>query len=89
MPLITPQFSLTQDEKYVIIKLRLPYVKPTKSEFSVIGNQFSFYLKPYLLKLQFNEILKETETPAKVVYNPNEFELTVYLEKLTLGEDFT
>ncbi|CAD8064554.1 unnamed protein product [Paramecium sonneborni] len=89
MPLITPEFLIEQDEKHIIIKLRLPYVKPTKSEFSMIGKQFSFFLKPYLLQLTFNEFLKDSEQPSKAVYDPETYSLKVYLEKLNLGENFT
>ncbi|CAK81781.1 unnamed protein product (macronuclear) [Paramecium tetraurelia] len=89
MPLITPEFFIEQDEKHIIIKLRLPYVKPTKSEFSMIGKQFSFYLKPYLLQLTFNEFLKDAEQPAKAIYDPETYYLKVYLEKLNAGEHFT
>ncbi|CAD8145259.1 unnamed protein product [Paramecium pentaurelia] len=89
MPLIIPEFFIEQDEKYIIIKLKLPYVKPTKSEFNMMGKQFSFFLKPYLLQLTFNEFLKDAEQPAKAVYDPEIWSLKVYLEKLNIGEHFT
>ncbi|KAM3144955.1 hypothetical protein pb186bvf_002960 [Paramecium bursaria] len=88
MPLIKPQFNLSQDDQFVKISLRLPYVKVNKSEFSILKNEFSFFLKPYLLQLQFEECLKEQEYPQKLVYDPETFNLDIYLTKLNVGEEF-
>lgn len=50
--MITPRFSLTQDEEFVVVEIELKYVKIQHAEFSIQGESFSFYLKPYLLHLQ-------------------------------------
>jgi protein SHQ1 len=53
MPLLTPHFDLSQTHKHLVIKLRLPYVKVSKSEITILNNEFHFFLKPYSLKLVF------------------------------------
>ena len=49
--MITPRFSVTQDDEFVYVDIELKYVKIQHAEFSIQGPSFSFYLKPYLLSL--------------------------------------
>ena len=82
--MIIPQFELTQTTDHVVLRLRLPYVKVSKSEFFIEGNKFQFYLKPYNLKITLENRLKDAEEPSRLVYD-----LTVYLLKAEKGEEFT
>ena len=69
--MIIPQFSLTQDENFLIIVIRVPYVKISKAEFYIEKNGFKFYLKPYSLSLTFAQSLKEVEYPEHASYDHN------------------
>lgn len=65
---LTPWFTLSQNESFVILVIRIPYVKISNAEFLVEGTRFSFYLKPYLLDLEFKQPLTGEE-PEKATYN--------------------
>lgn len=69
--MITPKFGLSQDDNHLIVHIRLPYVKITNSQFYIEKNTFKFYLKPYLLTLNFEQSLKEEEEPADLKYDYN------------------
>lgn len=88
MPLIIPQFDLSQDEGHVIIKLRLPYVKVTKAEFLIENDTLTFYLKPYHLGLTFKQLFKRAEAPKKCKYDPSTYILECFVEKFNYGEEF-
>jgi len=90
MPL-TPTFSITQDEAFVRVKIRVPYVRVSGAEMICDGHDFSFYCHPYLLKLTFpRELDGDDEERCKAVYNPDEDNGTIvaHLPKKTSGEDF-
>ena len=57
--MITPQFSLDQDETFVTVNIRVPYVKISLSEFMILEREFKFFLHPYYLNLKFDQPLKE------------------------------
>jgi protein SHQ1 len=72
----------------VQIFIRLPYVKVSSCEFHIEAGQFKFYLKPYLLSLSFEQLLKEAEEPVKAVYYHDKYVLEVHVEKKQCGEEF-
>lgn len=57
--MIVPEFKLKQTDAYVIVFIRVPYIKVTACEFYIEPDTFKFYLKPYLLSLSFEQPLKE------------------------------
>ena len=57
---ITPRFTLSQDDPHVTITIKIPYVRPSSAEIHVAGTDFSFYCKPYLLKLAFPHTVIDT-----------------------------
>lgn len=66
--------------------IRLPYLKVNAVEFHISSNCFKFFLKPYLLSLDFEQRLKETEEPASAQYDHSKHLLKVKLLKETPGE---
>ncbi len=48
--MLTPMFSLRQDEEYLHIQLKTPFIKSQDVEMDVDGNEFRFYAKPYFLR---------------------------------------
>ena len=52
--MITPKFECRQDHNFVYIHVYVPHVKRTEVELVVDGTEFTFYVKPYFLKLTFS-----------------------------------
>lgn len=73
MPTI-PRFHVTQDDAWLFVHVHVPYVRVSEMEFHVDGTHFSFFCKPYLLKLQFPHEVVDDEL-AKAVYDPNKVRL--------------
>lgn len=88
---ITPKFSLRQDDEYLYVDVVVPYVKVTSMEFAVVdGTQFSFYCKPYLLKLNLPGPVIDEDERAEALYDPDREHglLVVKLVKANRGEVF-
>lgn len=76
MPTI-PRFHVTQDAAWLFVHVHVPYVRVSEMEFYVDGTHFSFFCKPYLLKLQFPHEVVDDEL-AKAVYDPNKVCFVAY-----------
>lgn len=91
MPL-QPRFRIGQDENRVLIAINVPHVRVSDVDYRVIdGKDFSFYCKPYLLKLVLPGSVHDEEyhkTTAK--YDLADDNGTVHMElwKCTPGEHF-
>lgn len=48
--MITPRFTLDQDDEFVIVRIVLPHAKLDEGEFFIEGCQFKFHLQPYFLR---------------------------------------
>lgn len=59
--MITPQFEVDQDENFVYVSIRAPYIKANSLEFEVADERFVFSLPPYYLRLTFPGKLIEDE----------------------------
>lgn len=68
---ISPRFSITQDDEFVTVKIHVPYVRVGAMEFVVDGTDFSFWCKPYLLRLAFPCPLVDDDR-AGATYNHDE-----------------
>ncbi|TYZ59259.1 hypothetical protein PybrP1_010342 [[Pythium] brassicae (nom. inval.)] len=88
MPTI-PRFRVTQDAAWIFVHVHVPFVRVGDMEFDVDGTHFSFYCKPFLLKLQFPHEVVDDEL-AKAVYDPNEENgtIVVHLLKKEPGLEF-
>ena len=85
--MIRPDFTVTQDESFVYINILVKYVKISKAEFYIEGNNFKFYLHPYLLDLCFPHNLTENDK-AKAVYDAVTSTFQCKVAKEVAGEDF-
>ena len=65
---VTPRFSLSQDDQFLYVEINVPYVRVTDMDFTVLECDFTFYCKPYLLKLSFPGPLVDDER-AKGVFD--------------------
>ncbi|PRT52525.1 Protein shq1 [Wickerhamiella sorbophila] len=59
--MITPQFEVDQDQDFIYVKIRAPYIKASNVEFEVVDERFVFSLQPYYLRLTFPGKLIEDE----------------------------
>ena len=75
MPL-TPRFSLGQDDDFVFIKINVPFVKTSSTEIIAENKLFTFYCKPYLLKLELPGGIVDDDR-SKALYDPVEMNGTV------------
>ncbi|KAH7474414.1 Protein SHQ1-like protein [Phytophthora ramorum] len=85
----TPKFHVTQDAAWVFVHVHVPFVRVSEMEFYVDGVDFTFYCKPFLLKLHFPHQVVDDEL-AKAVYDPNKDNgtIVVHLPKKEPGQDF-
>ena len=90
MPII-PRFRLRQDDLFVFVDIETPYlrVNETTTEIHVDETEFSFYCKPYLLRLSFPAPFLDDEQ-CKATFQPDVMNglVTCHLKKATQGEDF-
>ncbi|KAK2951177.1 putative Protein SHQ1 like protein [Blattamonas nauphoetae] len=84
---ITPRFSCTQDNDFVTIVLRVPNAKGGEIEFSADDNEFTFYSRPYFLRLTFPGVLIQDQR-AEGIFNWDTNEVTIKIAKLNPGEFF-
>ncbi|ORX88265.1 SHQ1-domain-containing protein [Anaeromyces robustus] len=85
--MITPSFHISQDENFINIIIKCPYIKAQNVEFFVEGNEFKFYIKPYYLRLNLPGKIVE-DGREKATYNIKTSEVTVRIPKETPGEYF-
>ncbi|XP_067024259.1 protein SHQ1 homolog isoform X2 [Acropora muricata] len=85
--MITPVFDLSQDDDFVKLLIRTPYVKFSDVEFYIDGSEFKFYVKPYFLRLNLpGELIEDGRESAS--YDVDKGTFTVKLPKLNRGETF-
>lgn len=90
MPII-PRFKLSQDDEYVYVRIHVPYVKVSDSELIAEDCDFTFYCRPYLLKLTFPHPLDGSdEERCRAVYDPmlENGVIIAHLPKLHIGQVF-
>ena len=85
--MITPNFKIEQNDEFIIISIRLKYVKISDVEFFIENNNFKFYLKPYYLNLFFSDNLIESDKNSSK-YDLDNGILTVNIEKEIHGTTF-
>lgn len=88
--MLTPKFSLTQDENFVYVTINVPYIRVSSAELITEDCTFTFYCKPYLLKLTFPHAFKEEDEECKATYDPflDNGTLVATLPKLEPGQHF-
>jgi len=87
---ITPKFKITQNDENVVLRINIPHVRITNMEIVADGTEFSFYCKPYLLKLKLPHDVDGESELCKGVYDPDSEDgiVTVTLPKFTQGLHF-
>lgn len=93
---LTPDFRLSQTDSQVLIYINIPNVRVSGMELTVLPDMdFSFYCRPYLLRLQLPGQVHDEDDPdetkrPRATYDPNTSNglLTVNLSKRNAGEQF-
>jgi protein SHQ1 len=85
--MITPKFSLRQDDAFVYADIHAPHIKASDVEFVIDGSTFTVHCKPYFLKLNFEQQLVQDgrETAA---YNIDAGVMTCTLPKAEPSQHF-
>ncbi|TPX37196.1 hypothetical protein SmJEL517_g00812 [Synchytrium microbalum] len=85
--MLTPAFTVSQDEDYIIVVLKCPYVRSQDVEFFIDQTEFKFAIRPYYLKLTFPcAIIEDGRETAS--YDIGAGEMTIKLPKMNAGEHF-
>ncbi|KAA8915268.1 hypothetical protein TRICI_002625 [Trichomonascus ciferrii] len=93
--MLTPQFSVDQDEKNVYIDIKAPFIRTQDVEFFVDGELFIFSLHPYYLRLRFPGRLKQDDDEeqdesklSNASYDIASSTVKIRVPKETAGEEF-
>lgn len=86
--MITPPFECEQNENQVIVHIRVPNVKMSQMEYSIVDNVFRFYVRPYFLRLTFSHPLAEDDASSHMQYDIDSDTVHVYLTKREPGAFF-
>jgi protein SHQ1 len=82
--MITPQFSVGQDEEFVVVTMKVKYIRAQNCEIDIDNEDFKFFCKPYILKLHFPHPLIE-DGREHASYDVDKGELIVKLPKQEKG----
>jgi len=85
--MITPKFSLSQDDCYLFIEIYAPHIKKDEAEIDIEEDQIYFYCKPYFLRLHLPGNIVEDDR-SKSSYNADSGWLSLRLAKEKNGEHF-
>jgi protein SHQ1 len=85
----TPRFKIRQDNDFIYIDINVPYVRISNCDFYIENTLFSFYCKPYFLKLHLPKEIVDDDR-AKAIYNLEEENGTIHVTapKKNPGEHF-
>ena len=84
---LTPEFTITQDSCFLYFKIKCPNVRAKEMEMEIIGTEFHFYADPYLLVLNFQHRILDSEN-GYAKYDIESGIFSAKIEKENPGEDF-
>lgn len=84
---LTPEFTITQDDRFLYFQIKCPNVRAKEMELLVIGTEFHFFADPYLLVLNFQHRVLDNEN-GTAKYDIDSGIFSAKLEKEIPGEDF-
>lgn len=86
--MLTPKFSLGQDDNFLILDVECPFSKGKDLDFCIEGCEFRFSLNPYYLRLRFShEIIEDGTEDAE--WHVNEGTIRIWLPKKLKKQHFT
>ncbi|KAJ1962607.1 hypothetical protein GGI12_002558 [Dipsacomyces acuminosporus] len=85
--MITPRFSVRQDDTSVYVTVHAPHVRAQTIEFDVDEYQFKFFASPYYLRLTFpGKVIEDEQSTAS--FDAAAGDILVTLTKENAGEEF-
>jgi len=85
--MLTPRFSIAQDDKFVVVTIYAPFTHVAETEVFMDGNDFRFFSKPYFLRLHFPaQVLENDDASAK--FDADSLSYVVKCPKMNQGENF-
>lgn len=84
--MITPAFKLTQNNEFLFINIKTPFVKLNDIDIFIDETDFRFYCKPYFLRLNLPASILENDEEINYDFEENLFKLK-YMKKKT-GREF-
>ena len=84
---LTPEFTISQDSRFIYIRIKCPNVRAQEMEMEIVGTNFHFSADPYLLQLNFQHRILDNEN-GSANYNIETGYFDAKLEKENEGEDF-
>ena len=86
---LTPKFELSQNDEFIIIKIRVPFVKISSTEIYIEDCNFTFYCKPYLLKMKLPfPIIDDERCKSIIDLQEENGTVTCFVPKLNVGQFF-
>ncbi|KAI8055450.1 SHQ1 protein-domain-containing protein [Syncephalis plumigaleata] len=85
--MITPTFSLEQDDVFVTITIHAPYIRAQEIDMFIAGDEFKLYVKPYFLRLHLPGNIIEDDR-ASADYDIVKGNITAKVPKETPGQYF-
>ncbi|KAK3790481.1 hypothetical protein RRG08_015950 [Elysia crispata] len=87
--MLTPRFSLSQDEKFIFINIHAPFIKITEADCYATDDEFYFHAQPYYLRLHLpGEVVDDEHSASHSQYDTDKGQLTVRLLKKVCGQWF-
>ena len=86
--MLTPRFSLSQDDKFLFVTIYAPFTHIDKTEVFMDENEFRFFSKPYYLRLHLPGPVVENES-ASASWESDTNSFNVKCPKVNEGETFT
>ncbi len=86
---MTPLFSLSQDEKYLVVELRTPHIRLEKTEIFYEGKEFVFTSPPYFLRLFLPQPVVSSDSQSDTAsYDAETSTFKVLVKKEVPGQEF-
>ncbi|XP_043220873.1 protein SHQ1 homolog [Amphibalanus amphitrite] len=85
--MLTPRFTVSQEEDVVIIEIEAPFAHVKDTEVFMEGNLFTFHSSPYYLRLHFSGCIVENEK-ASAKFDADKRGFVVHAPKVNSGEHF-
>ncbi|GAU95327.1 hypothetical protein RvY_06961 [Ramazzottius varieornatus] len=84
--MLTPRFTLSQNERHLIVHIRVPFAKISETEVEVVSNELYFYSKPYHLRLYLTGDVVEEDVETD--YQAAEATFDIRMRKKAPGTHF-
>lgn len=85
--MLTPRFSVSQDEDFVIIEIEAPFAHVKETEVFMEENLFTFHSLPYYLRLHFSGCIVENDR-ATAKFDADKKGFVIHAPKVNSGEKF-